>query len=64
VQERAILAGLEVTGRAGRRFTNASDKLDYSAEESLEELSVLADSAGARVVDRVLQSRSGRKRPR
>jgi GTP-binding protein HflX len=57
VQERAILAGLEVTGRAGRRFTNASDKLDYSAEESLEELSVLADSAGARVVDRVLQSR-------
>jgi GTP-binding protein HflX len=57
VQERAILAGLEVTGRAGRRFTKASDKLDYSAEESLEELSVLADSAGARVVDRVLQSR-------
>ena len=57
MQERAILAGLEVTGRAGRRFTNASDKLDYSAEESLEELSVLADSAGARVVDRVLQSR-------
>ena len=57
MQERAILAGLEITGRAGSRFTKASDKLDYSAEESLEELSVLADSAGARVVDRVLQSR-------
>ena len=57
MQERAILAGLEIRGRAGSRFTKASDQLDYSAEESLEELSVLADSAGARVVDRVLQSR-------
>ena len=57
MQERAILVGLEVRGRAGKRFSNASDQLDYSAEESLDELAVLADSAGAMVIDRILQSR-------
>jgi GTP-binding protein HflX len=57
VQERAILVGLEVRGRAGNRRINAAGPFDYSAEESLEELSSLARSAGALVVDRILQSR-------
>jgi GTP-binding protein HflX len=57
VQERAILVGLEVRGRAGSRPAKSADPLDYTADESLEELAALAESAGARVVDRVLQSR-------
>ena len=57
MQERAILVGLEVRGRAGNRRINAAGPFDYSAEESLEELSSLARSAGALVVDRILQSR-------
>jgi GTP-binding protein HflX len=57
VQERAILVGLELKRRAGNRPTTTGGAFDYSAEESLEELSVLAASARARVVDRILQSR-------
>ncbi len=57
VQERAILVGLEVRGRAGARTAAISDHLEYTIEESIEELAVLAESAGARVVDRIVQSR-------
>ena len=51
--ERAILVGLEL--KSGSR--RAADHLLYGAEESLEELKALAESAGARVEDTVIQSR-------
>ncbi len=57
MQERAILVGLELKGRAGSRPPSGSDHADYTADESLSELSTLAASAGADVVDRVLQVR-------
>jgi GTP-binding protein HflX len=57
VQERAILVGLELKGRAGVRVSGASNHFEYTTEESLEELAVLAESAGAQVLDRVVQSR-------
>ncbi len=50
MRERAILVGLEVTGRGSRG--RPSD-----AEESLEELAALAESAGAEIIHRTLQSR-------
>jgi len=52
-QERAILVGLEL--KSGHR--RAADHLLYGAEESLAELKALAESAGARVADTVIQSR-------
>jgi GTP-binding protein HflX len=52
-RERAILAGVEWKSR--RAVPNSSPRLD--AEESLEELRELAASAGATVVDTVLQIR-------
>ena len=55
-RERAILVGLELKGRASRGATPTSEILT-SVEESLDELAVLAESAGAEVIDRVLQSR-------
>ncbi|MGE5486766.1 MAG: GTPase HflX [bacterium] len=54
--ERAILIGLEVKSRASAR-TVPLDQLDYTPKESLDELTVLAESAGAEVVEAVLQSR-------
>jgi len=59
-REHAILVGLELKGAAGRRC-RAWDGTDYSAEESLDELAVLAESAGAAVIDRALQTRAGRE---
>lgn len=56
VSERAILAGLDLKGRVSRSG-GAQPELSVSAEESIGELEVLAQSAGAQVVDRVLQSR-------
>jgi GTP-binding protein HflX len=56
VPERALLVGLEVRGGGRLRTARAGDRAD-SAEESLQELAVLADSAGARILDTVLQSR-------
>jgi GTP-binding protein HflX len=57
-QERAILVGLDWKDRAGvRRSSAAAGEDDYSAEESLNELAVLAESAGAQVLDRMLQTR-------
>lgn len=52
-RERAILAAVELTGRAGGEFSAV-----FSAEEPLEELSALAESAGAEIVARVVQQRS------
>ena len=52
-RERAILVGLDVKSRSRR----AGDHIGYAAEESLEELKALADTAGAAVEDTILQSR-------
>jgi len=49
------VAGVEVARRAA---SSAAPELEVTAEESLEELAVLAESAGADVVGRVLQLRS------
>jgi GTP-binding protein HflX len=56
VPERAILIGLETKSRGAARSASA-DQLDYTAEESLDELEVLARSAGADVIEKVLQTR-------
>jgi GTP-binding protein HflX len=53
-EEIAILVGLHLTGRSAQK-TPAADLI--SAEDSLEELAALAGSAGARVVERQIQSR-------
>jgi GTP-binding protein HflX len=56
VAERAILVGLDIKGRGGtRRIT--PDSLEPPVEESLEELAVLAESAGAEIVEKVQQTR-------
>jgi len=52
-RERAILVGLDVKSRSRR----AGDHVGYAAEESLEELKALADTAGAAVEETILQSR-------
>lgn len=51
-RERAVLVAVELTGR--RRESPAGAP---AAGESLDELAVLAESAGAEVVERILQSR-------
>lgn len=55
--ESAILIGLELTGRSKRGSASASDAPAYTVEESLEELHVLATSAGARVCETTIQMR-------
>ena len=52
-QERAILVGLDLKSRSRR----AADHVPYGAEESLEELKALADTAGASVEETIVQSR-------
>ena len=54
--ERAILVGLDLKARASRTAASKVESLT-SSEESVEELAVLAEGAGASIVDRVLQSR-------
>ncbi len=54
-RERAILVGLELKGRGGRRAGGDGD--GFSAEESLEELAALTESAGASVEETILQAR-------
>lgn len=54
--EIAILVGLELTGRP-KRSVSPSEGPGYTPEESIEELRVLAASAGARVAESSLQSR-------
>jgi GTPase len=51
--ERAVLVGLEWRSRSAKR-----PQVVHNAEESLEELSELATSAGADVIDRLIQARS------
>lgn len=52
-QERAILVGVEMKSRSRR----SADHISYTAEESLEELKTLAESAGASVEDTIVQTR-------
>jgi len=54
-RERTLAVGVEVTTRKPQ--VHSRPELEVTAEESLEELTILADSAGAEVVDRVLQMR-------
>ena len=54
-EERTLVVGVELTGRQRAPLAIAEPEAD--TEESLEELSVLAGSAGARVVDRIRQAR-------
>lgn len=56
-RERAILVGLELKGRASRRPSSSPEPDGFDTEESIAELSVLAESAGAEVLDRVVQMR-------
>ena len=51
--EIALLVGLKLSGRSSRSRTSS-----ISAEESLEELAVLAATAGATVADRSIQTRA------
>ena len=55
-RERAFLVGLDIKGRL-RGLRRRQMTSQTSVEESLEELSVLAESAGAEVIDRIVQSR-------
>lgn len=57
MSERAILVGLDLKGRAGRRAGSAPEVADFSSEDSIDELAQLTESAGATVLDRVVQSR-------
>lgn len=54
-RERTLVAGVELTRRVPA--TAVAPELPVSAEESLEELAVLAESAGAEVVGQILQVR-------
>ncbi|MBV9405847.1 MAG: GTPase HflX [Acidobacteriaceae bacterium] len=54
-QERTLVVGVELTRLA--RANRGSDDRKPDAEESLEELATLADSAGATVVERMIQTR-------
>lgn len=58
-REKAVLVGVDVRGRTGKRGQSPVDGPDFNAEESMDELEVLAGSAGAEVVDRLMQSREG-----
>jgi GTP-binding protein HflX len=55
--ERAILVGLDLKGSAAMRGSRAADAPEITSEESIEELEVLASSAGAEVVSKTIQSR-------
>lgn len=55
-REQAILVGLELTS-TGHRSRVLADSPSFTVEESIEELTTLALSAGADVVDRVIQKR-------
>lgn len=54
-RERAVLVGVEFSGRAGASQNGARP----SAEDSIEELAALAESAGAAVLERIIQYRHG-----
>ena len=54
-RERAILVGVDVKRPPRRRSADSPGALD--PQESLEELATLAESAGASVVERLIQTR-------
>lgn len=54
-RERTLVAGVQVTRRVAA--SSATPDIEVTAEESLEELATLADSAGADVIDGILQLR-------
>jgi len=56
-REVALLVGLHLTGRGSQRAPTGVNPDLISADESIEELAALAATAGARVVDRTVQSR-------
>ena len=58
-EERAILVGLDLTSRSHRgSITRGGAEPDtHGAEESLDEMKALADTAGARVEETIVQSR-------
>ena len=56
-REKAILVGLDLKSR-GRKSVASSDVPPFSPEESLDELKVLAESAGASVEESVIQART------
>ena len=56
-RERAILVGLDVKGRSSRRPLATPEMSEATPEESMDELAVLTESAGAEIVDRTIQSR-------
>jgi GTP-binding protein HflX len=58
-EERAILVGLDLKSRSHRGFNQrgGADPGTHGAEESLEEMKALADTAGARVEETIVQSR-------
>jgi GTP-binding protein HflX len=57
--ERAILVGLDLKSRThrGSNQRGSADPGTHAAEESLEEMKALADTAGARVEETIVQSR-------
>jgi GTP-binding protein HflX len=57
-QERAILVGLDVKSRPRKLTQGSSDAPPFTAEESLDELKTLAESAGAVVQATMLQARA------
>ncbi len=58
-EERAILVGLDLKSRThrGSNQRSSADPEAHAAEESLEEMKALADTAGAHVEETVVQSR-------
>ncbi len=57
-EEIALLAGLHLTSRSSQRTPSGVESESISARESIEELAVLARSAGARVAEATIQSRA------
>lgn len=55
--ERAILVGLDATGRGPASRAGNAEAVPFSAEESMEELATLTRSAGAEVLETVTQTR-------
>ncbi|MBI1896868.1 MAG: GTPase HflX [Acidobacteria bacterium] len=56
-RERAILVGLELKGRPGRRPAGSPESSSSDAGESMAELAALTGSAGGEVLDRIVQVR-------
>ena len=57
-EEVALLVGLKLTGRSAQRASSNIPESIITAEESLDELQALAESAGARVAEKWIQTRA------